>query len=125
VAGVAVERELRDGEHHPADVGERPLHLAALLEDAETGDLRGEALAVLRSVVRADAQEDNDTGFDLGHALITDVDGGRANALNDRARLVHSNIHGLSPRTTASTSEAERWPGVKTVMLLPSGRRVM
>jgi len=86
MARVAVERELRDGEHGPAYVGERPLHLAALLEDAEAGDLRGEAFAVLRTVVRADPNEDNDTGFDFGNALVTDVDRGRANALNDRAR---------------------------------------
>jgi hypothetical protein len=77
---------LRDREDHSAHVGERPLHLAALLEDAETGDLRGETFAVLRTVVRADPDEDDDTGFDLGNALVTDVDRGRANALNDCAR---------------------------------------
>jgi hypothetical protein len=77
---------LRDREDHSAYVGERPLHLASLLEDAETGDLRGEAFAILRTVVRADSDEDYDTGFDFGNALVTDVDRGRANALNDRAR---------------------------------------
>jgi hypothetical protein len=113
------------------------LHLARLFEDAKACDLGGEAFAMLRTVVRADPKEDQDTGFDFGDALVTDIDAGGANTLNDRAQLAHppglgaeadqchSNIHGLSPRTTASTSGAERWPGVNTVMLLPSGRRVM
>jgi hypothetical protein len=62
------------------------LHPASLLEDAETGDLRGEAFAVLGTVVCADSEEDHDTGFDVGHAFVTDVDAGGSNALNDRAR---------------------------------------
>jgi len=86
MARIAVQGELRHRERGAADVRERPLHPASLLEDAKTGDLRGEAFAILGSVVRADPEEDDDTGFDLGHALIPDVDGGRANALNDRAR---------------------------------------
>jgi hypothetical protein len=62
------------------------LHLAVLLEDAESHDLRGEPLPVLGTIVRADPQQDDDTGFDLGDAVVTDVDGRRANALYDRAR---------------------------------------
>jgi hypothetical protein len=136
---------LRHGQGHAADVHERSLHLARLLEDAEADDLRGEAFAVLRAVARADAEKHHDTRFDFGHALVADIDRGRTNPLYDRAQLTdpcglggvgaaapgaqrprcHSNIHGLSPRTTASTSGPERWPGVNTVMLLPSGRRVM
>jgi hypothetical protein len=77
---------LRHRERHTADVRERPLHLPRLLEDAETGDLGGKAFAVLRTVVGADSEEHDDTGFDLGYALVADVDGGRANPLNDRAR---------------------------------------
>jgi hypothetical protein len=77
---------LRHGEHHAADVRERALHPPTLFEDPKTGDLRSEALAVLGTIVRADAKQHDDTGFDLGHALVTDIDGGRANALNDRAR---------------------------------------
>src|SRR5712692_4943549 len=63
MTSVAVQRELRDGEHRAADVRERALHLAGLFENAKAGDLRGEAFAVLRTVVRADAEEDDDTGF--------------------------------------------------------------
>jgi hypothetical protein len=37
-------------------------------------------------VVDADAKEHHDTGPDLGDALVADVERGRANALNDRAR---------------------------------------
>jgi hypothetical protein len=77
---------LRDREDRAADVGQRALHLAVLLEDAESDDLRGEPLAVLGTIVRANSQQDDDTGFDLGDALVTDVDGRRANALYDRAR---------------------------------------
>lgn len=83
---VAVERELRDRQDRSAHVCERPLHLACLFEDAEGGDLRGEPLAVLRAVIDADPEEHDDTGFDLGHALVADIDRGRANPLNDRAR---------------------------------------
>jgi hypothetical protein len=86
VARVAIERELRHGEDCAADIRKRALHPARLFEDAETGDLRGEPFAVLGTVIRPDPDERDDTGFDLGHALVTDVDGGRANALNDRAR---------------------------------------
>jgi hypothetical protein len=86
MARVAVQRELGNRDDHSAHVGQRPLHFSALLEDAQAGDFRGEAFSVLRMVVRADPDEDDDTGFDLGNALVTDVDGGRANALNDRAR---------------------------------------
>jgi hypothetical protein len=68
------------------NVGERPLHPAVLLEDTESGDLRGEALAVFGTVVRADPDEGDHSRADLGHALVTDVDGGRTNALHDRAR---------------------------------------
>jgi hypothetical protein len=77
---------LRHRERHTADVRERPLHLPRFLEDAETGDLGGKAFAVLRTVVGADSDEHDDTGFDLGYALVADVDSGRANPLNDRAR---------------------------------------
>jgi len=62
------------------------LHPARLLEDTEAGDLGGEAFAVLGTVVRSDPEQDHDTGFDFGNALLTDVDGGGANTLNDRAR---------------------------------------
>ena len=86
VSRVAVERELRDREDRAADIGERPLHPAALLEDAETRDLRRKAFAVLRTVVHAHSEEHDDTCFDFGHALVTDVDGGGTNTLYDRAR---------------------------------------
>jgi len=77
---------LGHGEDHSADVRESALHLAGLFEDAEARDLRGEALAVLRAVVRADPEEHHDTRFDFGDALVADVDGGRPDPLNDRAR---------------------------------------
>jgi hypothetical protein len=77
---------LRHREDHSAHVGERSLHLSRLLEDAEGRDLRGEPFPILRAVVRADSQEHDDTGFDLGDALVADLDRGRANPLNDRAR---------------------------------------
>ena len=83
---VAVERELRDREDRAADIGKRPLHPAALLEDAETRDLCRKAFAVLRTVVHTDSEEHDDTCFDFGHALVTDVDGGGTNTLYDRAR---------------------------------------
>jgi len=86
VASVTVEGELRHRQDHPADVRERPLHLAGLLEDAQPGDLRGEAFAVLRAVLRTDAEEDDDTRFDFSNALLADVDGGGADPLNYRAR---------------------------------------
>src|SRR5439155_1616388 len=104
---------------------ERALHPTILFKDTQTGDLRREALAVLRSILDADAEQDDHAAGDLGSPLVIDVHGSRAHPLNDRAQLVaHSNIQGLSPRTTASTSLADRCPGVKTVMLFPSGRRV-
>jgi len=62
------------------------LHLARLFEDAEARDLGGEAFAVLRTVLRADPEEDHDTGLDLSDALLTDGDARGANTLNDRAR---------------------------------------
>ena len=58
------------------------------------------------------------------HGLIHAIDRDRG-ALAELRASAHSSIHGLSPRTTASTSAAERWPGVKTVMLFESGNRVM
>jgi hypothetical protein len=86
MAGVAVEGELRYREGRPADIRERPLHLARLLEDAEAGDLGGKAFAVFGTVVRADPEENHDTGFDIDNALVADVDAGGTNALNHRAR---------------------------------------
>ena len=86
MANVPVEGELRHHADHPAHIRECPLHLAGLLEDAEGGDLRGEAFAVLRAVVRANPEQHHDTGFDFGHALVADVDGSGADPLNDRAR---------------------------------------
>jgi hypothetical protein len=86
VASVAIERELRHGEDHAADIGEAALHPPGFLEDAQAGDLRGKSFAILGTVRRADPDEDDDTGFDLGHALVADVDGGSADALDDRAR---------------------------------------
>jgi hypothetical protein len=77
---------LRHREDHPANVRERALHLPCFLEDPEAGDLGGETFAVLGAVVHADSEEHDDTGFDLGYALHTDVEGGRPNTLNDRAR---------------------------------------
>jgi hypothetical protein len=86
VASVAVEGELRHGERHPPDLRERPLHSTSFFEDAEIGDLRGQAFAVLGAVALADPEEYDDTRLDFGDALVTDVDRGRANPLNDRAR---------------------------------------
>jgi hypothetical protein len=86
VAGVAVQRELRYGEHRAADVRQRVLHPAGFLEDAETGHLRGEPFAVLGAVVGADADESDDPDFDFRDPLVRDVDGGRSNALDYRAR---------------------------------------
>jgi len=86
VAGVPVEGELRHREDGATDIRKRALHLSRLLEDTEAGDLRGELLAVLRAVVGADPEKHNDTRFDLGDALVADVDDGRADSLNDRAR---------------------------------------
>jgi len=86
VASVAVERELRHRECRPADVRERALHSASLFEDAEVGDLRSQAFAILGAVALADSKQYDDTGFDFGNALVADVDRGRANPLNDRAR---------------------------------------
>ena len=83
---VPVQRELRHHQRHPADVGEGALHPSGLLEDAQSGDLRGKPLAILGTIVQADSEEHGDTEFDLGDTLLTDVDGGRANTLNDRAR---------------------------------------
>jgi len=86
MTNVAVQRELRHHEDRSADIGERALHPAGLLEDPQSGDLRGEALAILGTIVQSDTQEDDDTGFDLGDTFLTDVDAGRANPLHDRAR---------------------------------------
>jgi hypothetical protein len=77
---------LRHGEHGTGYVGEGALHLPFFLEDAERGDLGGEAFAVLGAVTGTDSQEDNDTGFDLGNALVANIERRGANALNDRAR---------------------------------------
>ena len=124
---VAVERELRDDEYRAADVGDRPSHLPSfVIEDAEPGDLRRETLAVLRAIVGGNAQEHDEAAVDPRDTLVADVDRGRAHALHDGAQLAdHSSIQGLSPRTTAATSSALRWPGVKTVMLFSIGSRVM
>ncbi len=59
---------------HAADVGERPLHLASLLEDAESCDLRREAFAIFRAVAHPNPEEHDDTGVDLGHALVAHID---------------------------------------------------
>src|SRR5204863_5200877 len=75
-ADVPVKRELRHRQDHSAHVREPPLHPACLLEDAQAGDLRGEPLAVLGAVVRADPEEHEDTGFYFGYALVPDVDAG-------------------------------------------------
>jgi hypothetical protein len=77
---------LRHGQDHSTDICERPLHPARLLEDAKGRDLGGEPLAVFRSVVRADAEKDDDTGFDFSHALVANIDRCGANPLHDRAR---------------------------------------
>jgi hypothetical protein len=117
---------LRDREHRAAHIGERELQLAALIvEDPQAGDLGRETLAVAGAVRRTYAEEDDQAAPDLRDALVADGDRCRPDALNDRARLAHSSIHGLSPRTTDSTSLAERWPGAQTVMLFPRGSRVM
>src|SRR5256712_13794787 len=124
MTGVAVQGELGDHQDRAAHVAERALHPTILFKDTQASDLRREALAVLGSILDADAEQDDHAPGDLGSPLVIDVHGSRAHPSNDRAQLVaHSNIQGLSPRTTASTSLAERCPGVKTVMLLPSGRR--
>ena len=86
MASVAVEGELGHCQRHPAHVRERALHLPGFLEDAKTGDFGGKPFAVLGTVLRPDSEEHDDTGFDVGHALVADVDGGRADTLNDRAR---------------------------------------
>jgi hypothetical protein len=77
---------LRYRQHRPAHVGERPLHLAGLLEDAEGRDLRGEPFAILGPVVRADSDEDDEPGFDIGYPFVANADARRPDALNDRAR---------------------------------------
>ena len=46
----------------------------------------GKGFAVLGTVLVPDSKEDYDTGFDLGHTLVADIDAGRADTLNDRAR---------------------------------------
>jgi hypothetical protein len=77
---------LRYGERHAADIRERSLHSASLFEDTEVRDLRGEAFAVLGTVALADSEQHDESGLDFGNALVADVDRGRANPLNDRAR---------------------------------------
>src|SRR6185436_14741644 len=103
--------------------------LAALVvEDAKREDLRGEPLAVLCAVVVRDAEKDRETAAGPGHGFIADADGGGTYSLDDGAHALrprgHSSIQGLSPRTTDSTSLAERCPGANTVMLFSSGIRV-
>jgi hypothetical protein len=125
VAEVAIEGELRDGEHRSGDVRDRARELAAVVvEDAQRRDLRGEALPVFGSIVRADAEEDDETAVDRRDALARDLDVRRDDALDDRANPYVSSSQGLSPRTTASTSSAVRCPGAQTVMFFVSGRRV-
>jgi hypothetical protein len=84
--GVAVEGELRDREHRATDIGERALHAALVVEDPEAGDLRREALAVLRPIRGPHAEQDDDSSVDFGDALALDVHGGGTDALHHRAR---------------------------------------
>jgi hypothetical protein len=86
VTRIAVQRELGNHEHRPADVADRALQApAVVIEYPQPGDLGGEALPVFRAIVRAYAEEDHHAVRDLGDALLGDADRGRSHALNDRA----------------------------------------
>ena len=57
-----------------------------VVEDPQSGDLRRQALAVDRRVLRTDAEQDDQPMSDGSGALAVDLDRGSANALHDGAR---------------------------------------
>src|SRR4051812_19445565 len=126
VSHVAVERELRDHERAALHIEQSAIELSALaIEDAQREDLRRDALAVLSAVIHRYTDEDHESRLDRGDPLAADMHGRGSHPLDDGAHLEgYSSIQGLSPRTTDSTSLAERCPGANTVMLLSSGIRV-
>jgi hypothetical protein len=99
VTSVAVQRELGNHQDRAAHVAERSLHPTILFEDTESGDLRRQALAVFRSILDTDAEQDDDAPGDLGDALDIDMHRCRPHPLNDRAQSVTSVQH---PRIVAT-----------------------
>ena len=83
-AAVAVQGELRDGEHAAADVENRAVHLALVVgEDAQVSALFSAEAQRLVVVALTEADEQEQATADLGAELIIDADAGLADALDE------------------------------------------
>ncbi len=86
---VAIQRELRDDEYATARVGDGSIHVASgfALEDPHLADLRHDVLHVVRAVIAADAEQDEEAGADLPRLAIADAHARFSDPLNDRAHV--------------------------------------
>ncbi len=84
LAAVAVQGELRDGEHAATNVEYRAIHFALVIgEDAQVSALFSAEAQRLLVVARAEADEQDQTLADLAVELAIDVDASVADALDE------------------------------------------
>jgi hypothetical protein len=119
---IAIEGELRYGEHRPSNIRNAQVHLSVVvLEDAQAGDLLGEVIHVDFRIARRNAKQHQQARSDLANHPLLDRDGSSRNPLyygthfcsgqqSGRVQAVASRSHDYS-HTEAASEPADRAPG--------------